>query len=175
MGNEQKGPGQLQNDARFISALKELEALKEEFVVQKMLAYKRWAVQSRVRFRLSGALIIGLSVCLPFLTTLKEGIWISIVLPIVALVIAGLSGLNAFFRWESNWKGYSQTRYKLEYLLKVWELKVIEAKHEMDTQKSVEIVVQATKQLLDDVEATTSAESEEYFKRVQIPKTSPGV
>src|SRR5436190_18395614 len=123
MENEQQVPGWIQSDERFISVLKELEALKENFVVRKIHVYSRVATQARLRFRISGALIIGLSVCLPFLTILKEGIWISIVLPIVALVIAGLSGLNAFFRWESNWKGYSQTRYKLEYLLKVWELK----------------------------------------------------
>jgi hypothetical protein len=175
MENEQRVLGGLQHDERFLFVLKELEMLKENFVVRKLHAYSKWATQARLRFRLSGALIISLSVCLPFLTTLREGIWISIVLPIVALMIAGLSGLNAFFRWESNWKGYSQTRYRLEYLLKVWELKVIEAKHETDTQKSVEIVVQATKQLLDDVESTTSAEAEEYFKRVQIPKTSPNL
>lgn len=173
MENEQQVLGGLQNDERFISVLKELETLKENFVVRKIRVYKSWAAQTRLRFRISGTLIIGLSACLPFLTTLKEGIWISIVLPIVALVIAGLSSLNAFFRWESNWKGYSQTRYKLEYLLKMWELKVIEAKHEMDTQKAVEIIMQATKQLLDDVEATTNAEADEYFKRVQLPKTSP--
>lgn len=175
MESEQQAPGGLQNDQRFISVLKELEMLKENFVVQKLRAYSKLANQARLRFRISGTLIIGLSVCLPFLTTLKTGIWISIVLPIVALVIAGLSGLNAFFRWESNWKGYSQTRYRLEYSLKVWELSVIEARHETDTQKSVEIVVQATKRLLDDVEATTSSEAEDYFKRVQIPKTSPGL
>jgi len=173
MESEQPAHSWHQNDERFISALKELEAIKEDFVVRKMHTYRGWAKQARLRFRISGALIISLSVCLPFLTTLREGIWISIVLPIVALVIAGLSGLNTFFRWESNWKGYSQTRYRLEYLLKVWELKVIEAGHETDTQKSVEIVMQATKQLLDDVEATTSVEAEEYFKRVQIPQTSP--
>ena len=173
MENEQQVAGWIQNNGRFISALKELEALKEDFVVRKMHTYRGWATQARLRFRLSGALIIGLSVCLPFLTTLREGIWISIVVPIVALAIAGLSSLNAFFRWESNWKGYSQTRYRLEYLLKVWELQIIEARYETDTQKAVERVMQATKQLLDNVESTTSAEAEEYFKRVQIPKPSP--
>ncbi|BCL80124.1 DUF4231 domain-containing protein [Ktedonobacteria bacterium brp13] len=172
MENEQQVPGWILNDGRFISELKELEALKENFVVRKIHAYSRRATQARLRFRISSTLIIGLSACLPFLTTLREGIWISIVLPIVAIAIAGLSGLNAFFRWESNWKGYSQARYRLEYLLKVWELKIIEARHATDTQKAVEIVVQATKQLPDDVESTTSVETEEYFKRVQIPKTS---
>ncbi len=164
--------GWQQNDERFLSILKELETLKEGFVVRKIEMYRRSVKRARLRFRISGTLIIVLSACLPFLTTLREGIWISIVLPIVALVIAGLSGLNAFFRWESNWRGFSQTRYLLEYLLKMWELKVIEAKHETDPQKAVEIVVQATKQLVEDVQATTNAESEEFFKRVQIPQIS---
>jgi hypothetical protein len=165
MENKQQILGGIQDDVRFISVLKDLETLKENFAVRKLRAYSKSSTQAQLRFRISGALIISLSVCLPFLTTLKEGVWISIVLPIVALVIAALSGLNTFFRWESNWKGYSQTRYRLEYLLKVWELKVIEARYETDTQKSIEI----------DVESTTSAEAEEYFKRVQIPKTSTGL
>jgi hypothetical protein len=171
MESEQQVHSWHQTDERFISVLKELEAIKENFVVRKIHTYRGWAKQAQLRFRISGALIIGLSVCLPFLTTLK-GIWISIVLPIVALVIAGLSGLNTFLRWEANWRGFSQTRYTLEYLLKVWELQVIEAKYETDAQKSVEIVVQATKQLLDDVQSTTSTEAEEFFKRVQIPRPS---
>ena len=161
-----------QKDERFISILKELEALKEEFVERKIQWYAKNARQAQMRFRLSGALIIVLSACLPFLTTLREGIWISIVLPVVALVIAGLSGLTAFFRWESNWRGFSQTGYMLEYQLKMWELKVIEAKHEMDAQKAVEIVVQATKQLLDDAQAATNDETEAFFKRVQMPRTA---
>ena len=172
MENEQQVPGSVQNDQRFISILQELEALKENYVARQIQMYRRRANQARQRFRISGGLIIALSVCLPFLTTLREGIWINIVLPIVALLIAGLSGFSTFFRWESNWKGYSQARFKLEYLLTQWELKVIEAKHEPDAQKSIDIVVQATKQLLDEVQATTSTESEEYFQRVQIPKVS---
>jgi hypothetical protein len=40
----------------------------------------------------------------------------------------------------------------------------------MDTQKAVEIVMQATKQLLDDVEATTNAEADEYSKGSNYPK-----
>ena len=170
---QQEVPSGQQNDEQFLTVLKELEMLKEDYVGRKIRIYGGWANQARLRFRISSLLIIGLSVCLPFLTTLREGIWISLVLPLVALVIAGLSSLNTFFRWEGSWKGFSQTRYTLEYLVKLWELKVIEAKHEKDAQKSVEMVVQATKELLDNVQSATSTEAEEFFKRVQIPKAPP--
>lgn len=165
--------GEQQKDERFLSILKELETLKEEFVVRKIGGYRKATGLARLRFRTAGVLIIVLSACLPLLSTLREGIWISIVLPIVALTIAGLSGLSAFFHWESNWRGFSQTRFMLEYLLKTWELKIIEAKYETDPQKAIDTAMQATKQLLDETRAVTSDESEEFFKRTQLPKTGP--
>jgi hypothetical protein len=165
--------GEQQKDERFISILKELETLKEDFVVRKIKGYQKATRLARLRFRVAGVLIIVLSACLPLLSTLREGIWISIVLPIVALTIAGLSGLSAFFHWESNWRGFSQTRFMLEYQLKMWELRIIEAKYEMDPQKAVEIAMQATKQLLDETRSVTSDESEEFFKRAQLPKVAP--
>lgn len=161
-----------QKDERFISILKELETLKEDFVVREIERYRKATGQARFRFRFASVLIIVLSASLPLLSTLREGIWISIVLPIVALTITGLSGLSAFFHWESNWRGFSQTCFALEYHLKAWELKIIEAKYEADPQKAIDIAMQATKQLLDEAHAVTNEESEEFFKRTQLPKAA---
>jgi hypothetical protein len=42
----------------------------------------------------------------------------------------------------------------------------------MDPQKAVEIAMQATKQLLEDTRSITNEESEEFFKRTQLPKAA---
>jgi uncharacterized Zn finger protein len=92
----------------------------------------------------------------------------------VALLVAGLTGLISFFRWESDWKGYRQTQFNLDHLLSIWELKIAQAKLERDTKQAISMVLQATQELLDTTHTTTSAEAEEYFQRVQIPRAQQG-
>jgi uncharacterized protein DUF4231 len=158
-----------QSDPDFQTILNELISLKDTYVIKQLKWYETHARQPMILFRVSGVLIILLSVSIPFLATL-EGLWRTIVLPIVALLVAGVTGLLSFFRWESDWKGYRQTQFTLDYLLSIWELKITQAKHERDTQQAIDMALQATQQLLDATYGTTSAEAEEYFQRVQIPR-----
>ena len=93
------------------------------------------------------------------------------VLPVVALAIAALTGLISFFRWENSWKDFSLTEYALEHAFWTWELSIVEARYEVDVQKAIDITIQATKQLLDQVQDANSTLGEEFFKRVQVPHT----
>lgn len=120
-------------------------------------------------FRFASTLIIILSVSIPFLATL-EGLWKSIALPVAALMIAGLTGLSAFYRWETSWKGYMNAQLTLEHMLWMWELRMTGAKHEIDPQKGIEKALNATEQLLRDTQGTITTEAEEYFKSVQVPQ-----
>lgn len=162
-----------QSDTDFQTILTELISLKDKYVIKELKWYETHARQPMILFRVSGVLIILLSVSIPFLATL-EGLWRTIVLPIVALLVAGLTGLISFFRWESDWKGYRQTQFTLDYLLSIWELKITQAKHERDIQQAIDMALEATQQLLDTTHTTTSAEAEEYFQRVQIPRVQHG-
>ncbi len=169
--DEDRSPGNvLQSDKRFLSVLAELTHIKDEFVVRQLHWYETRARTPMLLFRISGALVILLSVSLPFLTTLG-GFWKTIVLPVISLLIAGLTGLNSFFRWESAWKGYRQTHLTLEYLLTGWELQIAEARCQVDEQKAIDIALKATEQLINMTRTTTSTEAEDYFKRVQAART----
>ena len=101
-----------QDNERFASILKELLSIKETYVLQQLHWYRKRVPKVRFYFRLTSTLIIIFSVSIPFLTTL-EGPWKSIVLPVVALMVAGLTGLSAFFRWEGSWKGYMHAQLTL--------------------------------------------------------------
>ena len=158
-----------QTDTDFQTVLDEVTRIKDAYVVSQINWYKTHANIPMVLFRLSGILIIFLSVSLPFLATL-EGPWKTIILPIVALLVAGLTGLTSFYRWESDWKGFRETQFTLEYLLVVWDLSIAAAKQEKDEQHAIDIVLQATKQLLDTVHTSTSSETEQFFQRAQIPR-----
>jgi len=169
MDEKQQKSDYQQSDERFNSVLTELTQIKEAFVMEELQFYVKQAKLPRLLFSITGILIIMLSVSIPFLSTL-EGIWRHIILPIVALMVAGLTGLSSFFRWERTWKGHIQTRITLEYLLSVWNLQITQARHEVDIQKGIEIAINATKQLLDDTHKTVSAETKEHFERLQIPR-----
>ncbi|GHO89216.1 DUF4231 domain-containing protein [Dictyobacter formicarum] len=169
MGKEQATIPYQQSDARFISLIEELTHIKEMYASRQLQWYRERAPKAKNYFRISSALIIIFSVSIPFLATL-DGLWRITVLPIVALLIAGLTGLNAFFRWEDSWKGYMHAQLTLEHLLWMWELKISEAKHEMDPQKGIEIALHATEQLINETQGAIHAEAEEYFKLVQVPQ-----
>lgn len=169
MDQDQQSRAPFPGDEHLLTVLAELTRIKDAFVGQKLDWYKAHARTPMLLFRLSGVLVILLSVSLPLLATL-EGFWKTLVLPVVALLVAGLTGLTSFFRWESGWKGYRQAQFTLEYLLTTWELQITEASHQADVQKGIDQALQATRQLLDATHTAVSTEAEEYFKRVHIPR-----
>jgi hypothetical protein len=173
MDEEQNTLTYQQSNERFISLLKELTEIKEVYAVRQLQWYRDRIPITRRLFRFSSAFLILVSVSIPFLATL-EGPWKTIVLPIAALMIAGGTGISTFFRWESNWKGYTHAQMMLEHMLWVWELRITEAKHEIDPQKGSKIALHATEQLLHDIQGTITVEAEEYFKRVQAPQLNKG-
>jgi hypothetical protein len=161
------------SDADFQVILNELTSIKDKYVVEQLNWYKTHSMQPMLFFRISGILLIFLSVSIPLLTTL-EGLWRTIVLPGVALLVAGLTGLISFYRWESDWKGYRQAQFTLEYLITAWELRIEEAKLEKDTQQAINMAMEATQQLLDATHTVTSSETQEFFQRVQVPRVQQG-
>lgn len=157
-------------EERFHSILEELNKIKEKYVEKEQVDWYKKDVQlSRFFFNLSSILIIILSVSLPYLATL-EGFGRTTVLPLVALAVAGLTGLSAFFRWDASTKSHIQVQSQLEYWLSIWELRITEAKNEPDVKKATEMAVNATLQLLENAQKTSSAEVEEHFQSIRPPR-----
>ena len=157
-------PGAQDVDAIF----RELWAMQDKYFNRLLRRYSRLATEHRLFFRAIGMLIILLSVSIPFLTTL-DGVWKDIALPVVALLVAGLTGLTAFFHWEQHWKSYRQAQFSLLHLLAIWELEMTEARHAPDSQQAIARAVAATRELFNQAAAVSSAETEEFFKRLQAP------
>ncbi len=98
MDEKQQTNEHQQMDERFRALLGALETIKNQYVAEAGLKwYDKHIWVPRFFFYLSGTLLILLSVSLPYLATL-EGPWRTIVLPIVALAVAGLTGLSSFFK-----------------------------------------------------------------------------
>lgn len=133
--------------------------------------YEGHAKRPMILFRTFGALVIVLSVCVPFLGTLDESAWKSIALSLVALAIAGLTGLNAFFQWQSQWQGFRQTQFALEHLLSKWELEIVKVKYHPDKEEALQMAVEVTARLLDQARDATATETGEFFKGIRAPHT----
>jgi hypothetical protein len=169
MSSEPKTPQYgYQNDEQFLKILEELDRIKQE-VVKTRDWYQRHAPQPMRWFRLTGALLIILSVSVPFIAG-QTAAWKDTVLSLMTLTIAALTGLSAFFRWEYAWQSYRKTQYALDSLLHAWEFKIVEARHQADPQRAIEMALRSTEQLLKDATAVTSSETAEYFKQVQMPQ-----
>lgn len=149
--------------------LTDLIPLKES-VVQSRNWYRDHAERPMLLFRSAGVLLILLSVSVPFLSTL-EGVAKEVILPIFSLLIAALTGLNAFFQWQSQWQRFRLTQYQLEYLLNRWEFELTQAKHQTDHDLAVQMATDATARLLDRAHEITFQETGEHFKEQQLPST----
>jgi hypothetical protein len=79
------------------------------------------AVRHRRWFRLTGVLLIAASISLPVLTNLTFT-GRDVTLSVVALGVAGLSALRAFFQWDQSWRLYRSQDLTLTALIARWQM-----------------------------------------------------
>jgi len=76
--------------------------------------HRRW-------FRLTGVLTIVFSVSLPALTATDFTVR-NAAISVLAIGVAGLSGLRAFYQWDQSWQLYRSQELALGALLTRWRL-----------------------------------------------------
>jgi hypothetical protein len=101
-----------------------------------------------------------------------EGASRDIALPIIALALAGLTGLNSFFSWHSAWQDFSRTRFSLEHQLDLYRLGITKASHHDDKVERMDMALQAAEDLLNAAGQLAAKETLSFFERVQLPRTS---
>jgi hypothetical protein len=167
MKNESVNP--VDEHPKLEKTLNELARFKDD-VIKSIEWYKRQAPKQMVLFRTFGVLVILLSVSVPFLGTL-EGLGKTIVLPVVSVLIAGLTGINAFFNWQSQWQQFRLAQFTLENLIARWDFEIMQARSEEDEDKAIDLAVQATRDLMEQASRVTQAETADFFRGVQSPST----
>jgi hypothetical protein len=154
----------------FQRLLSELSGLKDKYVTPSLSWYEQHSWWPRVLFRTSGAVVVLLGASLPLLAAFtfprKE-----IVLSVVSVVLAGLIGLNAFFHWDEKWRGFKQTELTISHSISVWDLKMIQARHEPEHGAARQLAIEATRDLLESTKQATASETKGYFKDIQFPKS----
>jgi hypothetical protein len=135
--------------------------------------YKDRAPKRRLAFRLSGFLLLVLSVSLPFLTWVAPESSQATVASSLSWVIALVAAASSFFNWQRTWQGYTQTQLTLQFLLTEWELKTAEARAAASAEEGVAILRDALKKLVTGVTEAVSQETAQYFEGVHVPQVQP--
>lgn len=154
-------------DARA-EILQELAAFVDTNVGQGRRWYAQHTFWPRLWFRVVGAAVILLSVSLPLLAT-QEFPSKSLVVSLVGVLVALLSGLAAFFRWDESWRSNIGARMEVEHLLAVWDLRMLEARHAADAEQGIATAVQATRDLLEAVRQVHVGNTQSFFQNVRLP------
>ncbi len=138
--------------------------------------YKERAPKRRLAFRVSGFLLLVLSVSLPFLTWVAPESHQASVASTLSWLIALVAAASSFFNWQRAWQGYTQTQLTLQFLLTEWELKTAEARAAGTDAEGVTILRKALDKLVAGVTEAVSQETAQYFEGVHMPqvKTTHG-
>ena len=131
--------------------------------------YAKKSKWPKLAFRASGISVILLSLSIPFFASLQFT-WKDVLLSALAVSIAIVTSLNSFFKWEHTWRVYRQTEFLLGNLVSLYELRIVEAKQELEHTNEKNKIITAAQQLFDEANKIINAETEQFFSRVEWPK-----
>jgi hypothetical protein len=92
------------------------------------------------------------------------------ILTAVSLLVAILTSLGAFYRWDASWQSRMKTALELQVLLAKWELDMASAKIAENPTKEA---FAATRQLFDAAFKLIGAETDFFFANVKAPTAEP--
>jgi hypothetical protein len=152
---------------KFSQVEAKARSLEQIYVQTRIDWYEGHSVAPRLYFRFAGITTILFSVSLPAVATAtfrhKD-----VVISIMSVAIAALTGLSSFFRWESTWRANRTAQTNLEKHVAKWELELANARLLMPEDQRVNHVYQATNDLLVNAGNVVSTESEGFFSSLQF-------
>jgi hypothetical protein len=138
-------------------------------VVVSYCWYKKHKNRERINFRIAGVTVILFSITIPAISAYSF-IGKDIVVSIMALTIAILSGFNSFFKWEESWQSFNRSELAIQHLIGMWQFQLLEAKIHANASDRLSEARKATKHLLDEVGKIISQETDNYFSKIEWPK-----
>lgn len=168
------GAGKLCSVDDYLEGVKQLRFFQNANVEGSLKYYVRWyerrAKRKSLGFRLTGALVVFLSVALPIFAAFGDGLpskdlWVSIIAGAIALC----SGINAFFRWDTGWRGSIEAQLKLEQLQDQWDYKIERARTYPDPVKGFQLAKEATARLINTSHEIIMSETKQYFEAQKFP------
>ncbi len=163
---------QISTDQTFDEIVASAEKIKEQFVDTRINYYKTHTAGPRRWFRAAGIATIVLSATLPALAAADSRAFPhkDLILSVVSIAVAALTGLSSFYRWQRTWSGNSTSQVALQQHVAKWELEIANAKLLLPPTERVQHVYQATSDLLTNAKNVVSLESEGFFSGLQFPQ-----
>lgn len=158
-------------DDQFNQVVREARAIKEQLVDVHYAWYRKNKWVPFFLFRGAGVLTIVLGVTLPAVAAFPSFTHKDLILAVMSVTIAALTGLASFFRWERSWRGRFLTEFAIENLTAKWELELVNARLVLDPAERIKHVYLATNDLISNFRSISFAETEDFFSRLQFPQS----
>lgn len=92
-------------------------------------------------------------------------------LAVTSVLIAALTALSSFCRWERTWHGRATAKLAIQNLCGKWELELANARLNVPAEAKVDHVYKATNDLLTNFATVSMSEAEEFFSQLQFPRS----
>jgi hypothetical protein len=149
----------------FERELSEMRKAVEAYFGEASAWYQNKKRYYRRLFQISGVSIIVFSGIVTLLSASDKPEMRSAI-GVLGVLISSITGINTFFRAEQTWHAFSRSQFDLEYLLRLWDVAVAEARGCEDPLKGSEIVREATKETLSNARRIRTAETTDFFRLV---------
>lgn len=143
-------------------------ALVDRVLVRHRDRCSSLARRYRAWFRITGVLTIVLSVSLPVLTGLTFP-GRNVALSCLALGVAALSSLRAFYQWDQGWRLYRSQEFVLTSLHTRWQLGMLRIV-ETSAPDAEAAVHQLTDEILREAHGTGLGEIDQFFTGIGWPQ-----
>jgi hypothetical protein len=150
-----------------------LRRIVDANVIRPRNRYRRRAYWVRQFFRSTGALVILASVFLPFVAG-KTFDNREIVIAVLGLLIAALTSLRNFFRWDTVWRLMRNTEFELTFKIAAWEAEFSKLESDPRPEDNFDYALEVTKVLLEDAGKIIRSEASQYFDLVSWPSSEGG-
>jgi len=151
--------------------LEPYQAIKDGPVKHRLDFYIDHVKSKRRAAEYSGHTILLLSLIIPLVANhpFKDHWGNGLIVSILSLLIALISGIRESTQWTRLWREYSQAIVEIEALIGAWEIEIAKARSLTDLTKITDILEKATTTLLASVNKIVLAEMGAFF--TVIPKT----
>jgi hypothetical protein len=137
--------------------------------VQRLQQSYHWRANWHRRiFRASGILVILVSSGLPLLAAFQYPRK-DVIVAIAGVVIATITALRTFYRWDEMWAVLRRTHFDLTHAHNIWQVEFRRAEATADPAERDRLAYEATRTLVGQVEKIRGQESDRYFGSLSFP------
>lgn len=107
----------------FVAMMEPLIVYRNKIVLEQK-NFDRRATKNRIYYRVFGIILVICSVLIPYFSNsrFKHS---KIVVSVLAILVAFITSIGAFFNWEGNWKGCRSADYNYIHEIRMWDIDVI--------------------------------------------------